>query len=75
MDSPSVINCSQHMIDKLYDAVKNNSIIDGHGAGFDIDKINSYTAAYIKTDHECHTYEELIERVRRGMYYLSVKVL
>lgn len=70
MDSPSVINCSQHMIDKLYDAVKNNSIIDGHGAGFDIDKINSYTAAYIKTDHECHTYEELIERVRRGMYVL-----
>ena len=72
MDSPSVINCSQHMIDKLYDAVKNNSIIDGHGAGFDIDKINSYTAAYIKTDHECHTYEELIERVRRGMSLVHV---
>ena len=61
MDSPSVINCSQHMIDKLYDAVKNNSIIDGHGAGFDIDKINSYTAAYIKTDHECATYDQLLE--------------
>ena len=69
-DSPSVINCSEHMICKLYDAVKNNSIIDGHGAGFDIDKINSYAAASIKTDHECHTYEELIERVRRGMYVL-----
>ena len=70
MDSPSVINCSEHMICKLYDAVENNSIIDGHGAGFDIDKINSYAAASIKTDHECHTYEELIERVRRGMYVL-----
>ena len=58
------------MICKLYDAVENNSIIDGHGAGFDIDKINSYAAASIKTDHECHTYEELIERVRRGMYVL-----
>lgn len=38
MDSPSVINCSEHMICKLYDAVENNSIIDGHGAGFDIVK-------------------------------------
>ena len=53
MDSPSVINCSEHMICKLYDAVE-----------------NSYAAASIKTDHECHTYEELIERVRRGMYVL-----
>ena len=70
MDSPSVINCSDDMIDKLYDAYISNSVIDGHGAGFDIDKINGYATAYIKTDHECHSYNELIERVRRGMYVL-----
>ena len=46
----------------------NNKIIDGHCAGFSIDHINAYTTAYIKTDHECHTHEELIERIRRGMY-------
>lgn len=68
MDIQSVINCESDMINKLYDAYKNNVIIDGHGAGFDIDKLNTYATSYIKTDHECHTYDELIERVRRGMY-------
>lgn len=68
MDIQSVINCEKDIINKLYDAYKNNVIIDGHGAGFDIDKINTYATSYIKTDHECHTYDELIERVRRGMY-------
>lgn len=68
MDIQSVINCKSDMINKLYDAYKNNVIIDGHGAGFDIDKLNTYATSYIKTDHECHTYDELIERVRRGMY-------
>ena len=68
MDIQSVINCESDIINKLYDAYKNNVIIDGHGAGFDIDKLNTYATSYIKTDHECHTYDELIERVRRGMY-------
>ena len=68
MDIQSVINCESDMINKLYDAYKNNVIIDGHGAEFDIDKLNTYATSYIKTDHECHTYDELIERVRRGMY-------
>lgn len=68
MDLNSVINCDYDMIDKLYSAYLNDRIIDGHCAGFSIDHINAYTTAYIKTDHECHTHEELIERIRRGMY-------
>lgn len=68
MDLGSVLNLSEDMINKLYDAYLNKCTIDGHCAGFSIDHINAYTTAYIKTDHECHTYEELIERIRRGMY-------
>lgn len=70
MNSPAVINCNEDMINKLWTAIENNNVIDGHGAGFNIDQINAYSAAYIKTDHECHDYHELIERVRRGMYVL-----
>lgn len=70
MNSPAVINCEDDMINKLWTALENNTIIDGHGAGFNIDQINAYAAAYIKTDHECHDYHELIDRVRRGMYVL-----
>ncbi|BAK81639.1 adenine deaminase [Candidatus Arthromitus sp. SFB-rat-Yit] len=68
MDLKAVLECDKNMIDKIYDAYINDKVIDGHCAGFSIDHINAYTTAYIKTDHECHTHKELIERIRRGMY-------
>ena len=70
MDYPSVANCNDDMINKLYDAISNNSIIDGHGAGLNSHSINVYSTANIKTDHECATSEQLIDRVRRGIYVL-----
>ena len=70
MDYPSVANCNDDMINKLYDAISNNSIIDGHGAGLNSHSINVYSTANIKTDHECATYDQLIDRVRRGIYVL-----
>lgn len=68
MDFPSIVNLNDDMIEKLYYANENKKIIDGHGAGFKIDDLNTYATCYIKTDHECNNYEELVERVRRGMY-------
>lgn len=70
MDYHSVANCNNDMINKLYDAISNNAIIDGHGAGLNTHSVNVYSTANIKTDHECATYEELIDRVRRGIYVL-----
>lgn len=70
MDYPSVSNCSDDMMNKLSDAILNNGILDGHGAGLTTHAINVYTTANINTDHECTTATELIEKVRRGMYVL-----
>ena len=70
MDYPSVSNCNDDMINKLYDAISNKSIIDGHGAGLNTHSVNVYSTANIKTDHECATYEQLVDRVRRGIYVL-----
>lgn len=70
MDYPSVYNCNSDTINKLFDAISNNSIIDGHGAGLDTQAINVYATANIKTDHECCNYEQLLDRVRRGIYVL-----
>lgn len=70
MDYPSVSNCNYDMINKLFDAISNNGIIDGHGAGLNSHSVNVYSTANIKTDHECATYEELVDRVRRGIYVL-----
>lgn len=70
MDYPAVSNCEENMIDKIYDAINNNKIIDGHGAGFTPMMTNTYRSANILTDHECNNAEEALEKIRRGMYVL-----
>ncbi len=70
MDYPAVSNCEENMINKIYDAIINNKVIDGHGAGFTPMMTNSYRSANILTDHECNNAEEAIEKIRRGMYVL-----
>ena len=70
MDYPAVSNLAPDMVNKLFTAVDRNCVIDGHGAGLNTRQLNTLSAAYIKTDHECHSAEEVLERVRRGMYVL-----
>lgn len=68
MDFPAVLSGQDDMMEKLSDAIMNNVPIDGHGAGLSGKDINAYLTAGIITDHECVKPEEMIERVRRGMY-------
>lgn len=70
MDFPSVINCEEDMINKIYDAKNLNLRIDGHGAGLNMEALNAYCTANIRTDHECHLKEEVTDIIRRGMYVL-----
>ncbi|OOM80410.1 adenine deaminase [Clostridium sp. BL-8] len=70
MDYPAIVNCEKNMIDKIYDAINNNKVIDGHCAGFSPMMANTYRSAQILTDHECTNAEEAIEKVKRGMYIL-----
>ena len=70
MDFPAVLSCQTEMLEKLAGARKHGVTIDGHGAGLSGKQINAYMAAGITTDHECVAPEEMIERVRRGMYVM-----
>ncbi|NFV11761.1 adenine deaminase [Clostridium sporogenes] len=70
MNAPAVLNCDENMINKIWDAKEKGLVIDGHGAGFDETMINTYATANIVTDHECHNAQEVIDRLRRGMYIL-----
>ncbi|WNS77388.1 adenine deaminase [Bacillus sp. DTU_2020_1000418_1_SI_GHA_SEK_038] len=70
MDYPSVFQNSDQMLNKLENASLKGKCIDGHAAGLDANGINVYMAAGIRTDHECVTAEEALERLRKGMYVM-----
>ncbi|BDH59962.1 adenine deaminase [Lysinibacillus sp. PLM2] len=70
MDYPSVLNVEQEMLEKIELTQNANKIIDGHAAGLNSDQIRGYRAAGVRTDHECVTVEDALERVKQGMYVL-----
>ncbi|WP_378210622.1 adenine deaminase [Anoxybacteroides rupiense] len=70
MDYPSLLHERSHMLDKLIMAEEANKRIDGHLAGLDHQAVNVYASAAIKTDHECATAAEALERIRRGLYVM-----
>ncbi len=68
MDYPNVIKGKQDIIDKLIMA--DGKIIDGHGPEIEDKDLNAYAMAGVRTEHECSTVEEMINRLRLGMYIL-----
>lgn len=68
MDVPSVINSDPDMMDKL--EIFKDKIIDGHSPCIDPKILDAYIVSGVKTDHECETTIEAIEKVRRGLYVM-----
>lgn len=68
MNYPAVIQGDRKILDKIYLANKNDKMIDGHSPEMSKENLNSYIISGIKTDHECVTIDEMIEKLRRGMY-------
>lgn len=66
MDYPGVINYNDEVLDKL--AMAKDMMIDGHGPMIKDKDLNAYVVAGVKTEHECSTREEMIDRLRLGMY-------
>lgn len=66
MDYPAVESASPEAIDKL--AVADGKLIDGHGPVIKDKGLNAYVAGGVRTEHECTTVEEMIDRLRLGMY-------
>lgn len=70
MDFSSLKNAEDSIIDKILVTTNHNGLIDGHLAGLGTNAIDIYRTAGIKTDHECNTAQDALERLRRGMYLL-----
>lgn len=66
MNYPGVIGGDEKVLKKL--DLFQDKVIDGHGPLITAKELNAYVAAGVKTEHECSTKEEMIERLRLGMY-------
>ena len=66
MNYPGVIEGNPMVHEKL-DMMKNRNI-DGHAPKVSGKALNAYISAGVRTDHECTTKEELLEKVGKGMY-------
>jgi adenine deaminase len=65
MDVHGVVCGSDDAIAKLLAAAGRH--VDGHAPGLTGRALNAYVAAGVRSDHECTTYEEALEKRRLGM--------
>lgn len=68
MDYPAVINARNGVLKKIDLIKSHHKIIDGHGPRISGKELNAYVIPGVKTEHECSTVDEMLERIRAGMY-------
>jgi adenine deaminase len=71
MDFPGVSAGSDEALAKIEAAHRaGDRHIDGHAPGLTGRALNAYLAAGVRSDHECTTYEEALEKRRLGMWIM-----
>jgi adenine deaminase len=65
MDYVATVEGDGEMLDKLH--LFRHHPIDGHAPTLTGDALNAYCVAGPTTDHECITYEEVLEKLRKGL--------
>lgn len=65
MDYVAAVSGEGEMLDKL--ELFHGRPIDGHAPKLSGDALNAYCVAGPRTDHECSSYEEVLEKLRKGM--------
>jgi adenine deaminase len=66
MNYPGVIAGNPMVHEKI--DMMSDRLIDGHAPEVTGKALNAYISAGVKTDHECTTKEEMLEKVGKGMY-------
>ncbi|QJW88670.1 adenine deaminase [Spirosoma taeanense] len=70
MNFPGVLQQDGEVMAKIALANAFNKPIDGHAPGLTGEDAQRYIDAGITTDHECFTFEEGLDKARRGMHIL-----
>lgn len=68
MNFPGVLNTDPELITKIEILRNKYKKIDGHCPGLSGKELNAYIDAFIRSDHECSTKEEALEKISRGMH-------
>lgn len=70
MDFTSIITCEKNIVNKIVLAKNAHKMMDGHAPGITGKELNAYILPGVRTEHECTTVEEAIERLRLGMFIM-----
>ncbi|MFU0827318.1 MAG: Adenine deaminase 2 [Lachnoclostridium sp.] len=70
MNYTGVVEAEDEVLNKLLLAMNEGKIIDGHSPALAGKELNAYASCGIRTDHECSTVEEMVDRLSRGLYIL-----
>ena len=70
MNFPGVLNLDKNVMAKLELAKSKDKRIDGHAPFLNNKDLCAYIASGIKSDHECTTSKEALEKLRLGMYLM-----
>ena len=70
MNYPGVLQQDADVLAKIALAKSAGKPVDGHAPGLTGTDAQQYIDAGISTDHECFTYEEGLDKARRGMHIL-----
>jgi len=65
-----VVNGNQRVLDLIAETIRQGKKVDGHSAGASGKKLQAYVAAGVSSCHEPITAEEVMERLRLGLFVL-----
>lgn len=70
MNYVGVINNDPEVMSKVNATKAKGKVIDGHAPGLSRKDLKTYVDAGIKSDHECSTFEEALEKQEAGMWIM-----
>ena len=70
MNYVGVINGDKNVLSKIVTSQDHHKKIDGHAPELSGNDLNAYIAAGVYSDHECSTFENALEKLRKGQFIM-----
>ena len=67
LDPSKILDMRDEYLEKVLTAMDAGRVCNGHAIGLGPLELNMYAAGHLTDDHECVTYEELLNRLRVGI--------